>query len=197
MSPAAPQRTALLALGNFPIMATCNTIITSPPSQSLTATDTSTSSITGTQSGITASANQTKIADAAKQAAPFADPLAFSFNSLETPFAVQPASGTALGNQGGQSGISGGGAVQASPCRRLCIPWCLYHGRQLYDLLFRAASQTLLELAADRKRLGAQMRHGHLAHHAHRHRPTHRPRGSCFGTASEASLGTDHRPEKS
>jgi hypothetical protein len=33
----------------------------------------------------------------------------------------------------------------------------LYHPRRLYDLLFQAASQTLLTLAADRKRLGAQI----------------------------------------
>jgi putative transposase/transposase-like zinc-binding protein len=36
-------------------------------------------------------------------------------------------------------------------------PLMLYHPRQLYDLLFQAASQTLLTLAADRKRLGAQI----------------------------------------
>jgi hypothetical protein len=36
-------------------------------------------------------------------------------------------------------------------------PLMLYHPRQLYDLLFQAASQTLLTLAADRKRLGAQV----------------------------------------
>lgn len=33
----------------------------------------------------------------------------------------------------------------------------LHHPRQLYDLLFQAASQTLLTLAADPKRLGAQI----------------------------------------
>jgi hypothetical protein len=33
----------------------------------------------------------------------------------------------------------------------------LYHPRRLYDLLFQAASQTLLTLAADPKRLGAQI----------------------------------------
>ena len=36
-------------------------------------------------------------------------------------------------------------------------PLVLYHPRQLYDLLFRAASQTLLTLASDRRRLGAQI----------------------------------------
>ena len=36
-------------------------------------------------------------------------------------------------------------------------PLALYHPRRLYDLLFSAASQTLLTLAADRKRLGAHM----------------------------------------
>jgi Putative transposase/Transposase zinc-binding domain len=36
-------------------------------------------------------------------------------------------------------------------------PLVLYHPRRLYDLLFQAASQTLLTLAADRKRLGAQL----------------------------------------
>jgi len=36
-------------------------------------------------------------------------------------------------------------------------PLALYHPRRLYDLLFHAASQTLLTLAADRKRLGAQI----------------------------------------
>src|SRR5262245_56074797 len=36
-------------------------------------------------------------------------------------------------------------------------PLMLYHPRQLYDLLFQAASQTLLTLAADSKRLGAQI----------------------------------------
>ena len=33
----------------------------------------------------------------------------------------------------------------------------LHHPRRLYDLLFQAASQTLLTLAADPKRLGAQL----------------------------------------
>jgi Putative transposase/Transposase zinc-binding domain len=36
-------------------------------------------------------------------------------------------------------------------------PLALYHPRRLYDLLFQAASQTLLTLAADRKRLGAHI----------------------------------------
>jgi Putative transposase/Transposase zinc-binding domain len=36
-------------------------------------------------------------------------------------------------------------------------PVMLYHPRRLYDLLFQAASQTLLTLAADPKRLGAQL----------------------------------------
>jgi len=36
-------------------------------------------------------------------------------------------------------------------------PLVLYHPRRLYDLLFQAASQTLLTLAADDKRLGAQL----------------------------------------
>jgi hypothetical protein len=36
-------------------------------------------------------------------------------------------------------------------------PLALYHPRRLYDLLFSAASQPLLTLAADRKRLGAQI----------------------------------------
>jgi hypothetical protein len=36
-------------------------------------------------------------------------------------------------------------------------PLVLYHPRRLYDLLFHAASQTLLTLAADGKRLGAQI----------------------------------------
>jgi len=36
-------------------------------------------------------------------------------------------------------------------------PLVLYHPRRLYDLLFQAASQTLLTLAADRQRLGAQI----------------------------------------
>ena len=36
-------------------------------------------------------------------------------------------------------------------------PLALYHPRRLYDLLFSAASQTLLTLAADRKRLGADI----------------------------------------
>ena len=36
-------------------------------------------------------------------------------------------------------------------------PLVLHHPRRLYDLLFQAASQTLLTLAADRKRLGAQI----------------------------------------
>jgi predicted Zn-ribbon and HTH transcriptional regulator len=36
-------------------------------------------------------------------------------------------------------------------------PLVLYHPRQLYDLLFQAASQTLLTLAADRRRLGAEL----------------------------------------
>jgi hypothetical protein len=36
-------------------------------------------------------------------------------------------------------------------------PLVLHHPRRLYDLLFQAASQTLLTLAADRKRLGAQL----------------------------------------
>src|SRR5260370_4130507 len=36
-------------------------------------------------------------------------------------------------------------------------PLALYHPRRLYNLLFHAASQTLLTLAADRKRLGAQI----------------------------------------
>jgi hypothetical protein len=36
-------------------------------------------------------------------------------------------------------------------------PLALSHPRQLYDLLFHAASQTLLTLAADRKRLGAHI----------------------------------------
>jgi Putative transposase/Transposase zinc-binding domain len=36
-------------------------------------------------------------------------------------------------------------------------PLVLYHPRRLYNLLFHAASQTLLTLAADRKRLGAQI----------------------------------------
>jgi Putative transposase/Transposase zinc-binding domain len=36
-------------------------------------------------------------------------------------------------------------------------PLVLHHPRLLYDLLFQAASQTLLCLAADRKRLGAQI----------------------------------------
>jgi hypothetical protein len=36
-------------------------------------------------------------------------------------------------------------------------PLALYHPRRLYDLLFHAASQTLLTLAADRKRLGAHI----------------------------------------
>src|SRR5215472_6934127 len=36
-------------------------------------------------------------------------------------------------------------------------PLVLHHPRQLYDLLFQAASQTLLTLAADPKRLGAQL----------------------------------------
>jgi hypothetical protein len=36
-------------------------------------------------------------------------------------------------------------------------PLALYHPRRLYDLLFHAASQTLLTLAADRKRLGAHV----------------------------------------
>jgi hypothetical protein len=36
-------------------------------------------------------------------------------------------------------------------------PLALHHPRRLYDLLFQAASQTLLTLAADRKRLGAQI----------------------------------------
>src|SRR5262249_59146774 len=36
-------------------------------------------------------------------------------------------------------------------------PLVLHHPRQLYDLLFQATSQTLLTLAADRKRLGAQI----------------------------------------
>ena len=36
-------------------------------------------------------------------------------------------------------------------------PLVLYHPRRLYDLLFQAASQTLLTLAADPKRLGAQL----------------------------------------
>ena len=36
-------------------------------------------------------------------------------------------------------------------------PLVLHHPRRLYDLLFQAASQTLLTLAADGKRLGAQL----------------------------------------
>jgi hypothetical protein len=36
-------------------------------------------------------------------------------------------------------------------------PLVLHHPRRLYDLLFQAASQTVLTLAADRKRLGAQL----------------------------------------
>jgi hypothetical protein len=36
-------------------------------------------------------------------------------------------------------------------------PLVLHHARQLYDLLFQAASQTLLTLAADGQRLGAQI----------------------------------------
>jgi hypothetical protein len=36
-------------------------------------------------------------------------------------------------------------------------PLVLHHPRRLYDLLFRAASQALLTLAADPKRLGAQL----------------------------------------
>jgi hypothetical protein len=36
-------------------------------------------------------------------------------------------------------------------------PLVLHHPRRLYDLLFQAAAQTLLTLAADRKRLGAQI----------------------------------------
>src|SRR5262252_3311919 len=36
-------------------------------------------------------------------------------------------------------------------------PLVLHHPRRLYDLLFQAASQTLLTLAADPKRLGAQL----------------------------------------
>jgi hypothetical protein len=36
-------------------------------------------------------------------------------------------------------------------------PLVLHHPRRLYNLLFQAASQTLLTLAADRKRLGAQV----------------------------------------
>jgi hypothetical protein len=36
-------------------------------------------------------------------------------------------------------------------------PLMLYHSRRLYDLLFQAASQTLLTLANDPKRLGAQI----------------------------------------
>ena len=36
-------------------------------------------------------------------------------------------------------------------------PPVLYHPRRWYDLLFQAASQTLLTLAADRRRLGAQI----------------------------------------
>ena len=36
-------------------------------------------------------------------------------------------------------------------------PLMLYHPRRLYDLLFQAASQTLLTLASDRGRLGAQI----------------------------------------
>ena len=36
-------------------------------------------------------------------------------------------------------------------------PLALYHPRRLYDLLFQTASQTLLTLAADRKRLGAHI----------------------------------------
>jgi hypothetical protein len=36
-------------------------------------------------------------------------------------------------------------------------PLVLHHPRRLYDLLFQAASQTLLTLAADPKRLGAQI----------------------------------------
>jgi len=36
-------------------------------------------------------------------------------------------------------------------------PLVLHHPRRLYDLLFQAASQTLLTLAADRRRLGAQI----------------------------------------
>jgi predicted Zn-ribbon and HTH transcriptional regulator len=36
-------------------------------------------------------------------------------------------------------------------------PLVLHHPRRLYDLLFQAASRTLLTLAADRKRLGAQI----------------------------------------
>ena len=36
-------------------------------------------------------------------------------------------------------------------------PLVLHHPRRLYDLLFQAASQTLLTLAADRKRLGAHI----------------------------------------
>src|SRR6516165_913332 len=36
-------------------------------------------------------------------------------------------------------------------------PLVLHHPRRLYDLLFQAASQTLLTLAADHKRLGAQI----------------------------------------
>jgi hypothetical protein len=36
-------------------------------------------------------------------------------------------------------------------------PLVLYHPRRLYNLLFQAAAQTLLTLAADRQRLGAQI----------------------------------------
>jgi Putative transposase/Transposase zinc-binding domain len=36
-------------------------------------------------------------------------------------------------------------------------PLVLHHPRRLYDLLFQAASQSVLTLAADRKRLGAQL----------------------------------------
>jgi Putative transposase/Transposase zinc-binding domain len=40
---------------------------------------------------------------------------------------------------------------------RALHPLLLFHPRRLYDLLFQAASQTLLRLADDRKRLGARI----------------------------------------
>jgi RHS repeat-associated protein len=58
------------------------------------------------------SLNQPKRPNDLNSVAPFPDPLAFSFNSLDAPFARQPSpSGTALGSQGGQSGLSVGGAA--------------------------------------------------------------------------------------
>jgi Transposase zinc-binding domain len=69
--------------------------------------------------------------------------------------------------QGAKRAASAGGPAGASAARRALpcgvylagglAPLVLHHPRRLYDLLFPAASQTLLTLAADPKRLGAQI----------------------------------------